>query len=501
MHHPGDDLPLLMPLPRHREHIAGSQIVQRRLDGFGAIPDLARARTPLQDVGADRLSCLAAGIVVGDDDAIGEPRRRLAHQRPLAAIAVAAGAEDEMQLTLRVRPQGPQQAFQRVRGMGVIDISSGPVGQPRRQLHPPPDPRQTRSEIEDRVQSEHKPQTRGDQHVIGLKASRQVQPDVPAGTGDFQNQVLPIGARRGGDQTEQGPAVPHGMEMQPARDRSGAQGFQRDRVHAVMRDQRRTRWQQGAGQTKLGGAIRRHGHVIIQVVAGQIGEPGGRQPHPVQPVLIQPVRRGLHRHMLNPLTREIRQGLREADRIWRGQSRTGRITGRDGSQGPDTGRLTPVERPELAQKLDRAGLAVGAGDRDHGFRADPRQHRGNLRHQTARLGVDQQYPRWHIRRPMRAGRRQHGDGAVRHGVPDVMAPIHDRATHRDEQISRPDPPAIGLDPPDLQPRHCSGQRPAVAGQGQNLAEDVSEQQGAMPRKQSRPCVQRDVPKVLPWFYA
>ena len=46
---------------------------------------------------------LAARIVVGDDDDVGQPRRDAAHFRPLALVAVAAGAEDGDQPPFDVR--------------------------------------------------------------------------------------------------------------------------------------------------------------------------------------------------------------------------------------------------------------------------------------------------------------------------------------------------------------------------------------------------------------
>ena len=60
----------------------------------------ASATTPVRvpaaarhDLGDDRVGVLGAGVVRGDEDEVGEPRPDLAHQRPLAAVAVAPGAE------------------------------------------------------------------------------------------------------------------------------------------------------------------------------------------------------------------------------------------------------------------------------------------------------------------------------------------------------------------------------------------------------------------------
>ena len=63
-----------------------------------------------------------ARIVVGDDDPVGEPRRRRAHLGALARVAVAAGAEDDDQPVPGVRPQRLDRRFDRVGRMGIIDI-------------------------------------------------------------------------------------------------------------------------------------------------------------------------------------------------------------------------------------------------------------------------------------------------------------------------------------------------------------------------------------------
>jgi hypothetical protein len=76
------------------QHVASAQVAHRRPDRLGAVADLLGAGCRRQDRGADRRGVLAAGIVVGDDDAIGLLGRDPAHQRALGAVAVAAAADD-----------------------------------------------------------------------------------------------------------------------------------------------------------------------------------------------------------------------------------------------------------------------------------------------------------------------------------------------------------------------------------------------------------------------
>ena len=90
---------------------------------------IASARSPISRAPfaaariAARIACriFAARIVVGDDDAVGIFGGDRAHQRPLAGIAVAAGAEHHHELALGVGPQRLQRLRQRVGLVGVID--------------------------------------------------------------------------------------------------------------------------------------------------------------------------------------------------------------------------------------------------------------------------------------------------------------------------------------------------------------------------------------------
>ena len=118
MHRVADRLALLVALARHRQHVAGPS-------PFSASA-IARSRSPIsraagaggQHRGADRGRVLAARIVVGDDGHVGEARGGGAHQRPLAAVAVAAGAEHHVQPARGMRAQRGQQPLQRVRACG-----------------------------------------------------------------------------------------------------------------------------------------------------------------------------------------------------------------------------------------------------------------------------------------------------------------------------------------------------------------------------------------------
>ncbi len=74
------------------------------------------------------VSALPSADCRRDDDDIGEPCRDLAHDRPLAAVAVAATAEHDHDTAGGERAHRGQHIFQRVGLVGVVDIHRRTVG-------------------------------------------------------------------------------------------------------------------------------------------------------------------------------------------------------------------------------------------------------------------------------------------------------------------------------------------------------------------------------------
>ena len=116
-----------MALAGDQQHVAGFQLGNAGADRLGAVADFGRACCRGQNSGADRGRALAARIVVGDDDAVGILLRDAAHDRPLAGIAVATGAEHHHQSAGGIGPQRLQRFRQRVRLVGVVDKYRGAV--------------------------------------------------------------------------------------------------------------------------------------------------------------------------------------------------------------------------------------------------------------------------------------------------------------------------------------------------------------------------------------
>src|SRR5260370_41050923 len=88
----------LVPLAGKQHDVNGSGFANSRCDRRGAsdldrVAAVARFPDPVKDVAGDRPGLLAARVVAGHDDAIGQSRRDPPHLGPLASIAIAAAAE------------------------------------------------------------------------------------------------------------------------------------------------------------------------------------------------------------------------------------------------------------------------------------------------------------------------------------------------------------------------------------------------------------------------
>ena len=78
------------------DDVARARVAERELDRGAAVElDLEPAERARGDLGRDRGRILAARVVGGEDRAVGELGDDAAHQRPLRAVAVAAGAEHD----------------------------------------------------------------------------------------------------------------------------------------------------------------------------------------------------------------------------------------------------------------------------------------------------------------------------------------------------------------------------------------------------------------------
>ena len=229
------------------------------------------------------------------------------------------------------------------------------------------------------------------------------------------------------------------------------------------------------------------------MIARQIGERGSGQAHSVETELVEAVRGGLHRSVLNPCTRQPRERLCQRNRIRRGQAGTGIEPCGEQAECAETGCGLSPRTPQLAQELHGAGLAVGPGDRDHDTGLAAGETRSKLGETAPRLRILQQRPRRHTRWPLGTSRREHGDGTSRYRIGDEGTAINATARQRREEISGAHAATVRGDAGDFQatripPGSGNGTGQSLHG---NRAHDFSEPQRrrlrlrAIQRRQSR----------------
>ena len=149
------------------------------------------------------------------------------------------------------------------------------------------------------------------------------------------------------------------------------------------------------------GAIRVHVAVIVEMIAGQVGEGRGREGDAVEAVLREAVARRLDRDVLDAGPGQFRQIAMQRDRVRRRQ-RAGPPPGRRDTR-PERAeaRRRMAERgPDLAREMRDRGLAVGAGHGDDRVRLAPVEPRRQQGQTALRVRIDDD------RHPARASRRR-----------------------------------------------------------------------------------------------
>ena len=313
--------PLLVSLAGDQQQIARREQIDRGADGFGAVADLAAPWAGGEDGAADRGRVLAARIVVGDDDDIGEPRRDRAHHRPLARVAVAAAAEHDDEPAAAMRAQRRERRLERVGRMGVIDDHRRAVGVRGDMLHPPRRAREL-GERGDRGVARHAGREREAQRrerVHRLEFAHQRQREgVPSRRRLRARSRWPAPSgsapRRGAARRRA--RAPKPMTRWPRARQSVASSrpSATSRLSTAVPPAR----QQLGEQPALGREIGGHVAVIVEMVARQVGEGGGAEREPVEAELVEPVARRLERDMVDaaPAPGAARRGGAPPDRAW-----------------------------------------------------------------------------------------------------------------------------------------------------------------------------------------
>ncbi len=128
--------------------------------------------------------------------------------------------------------------------------------------------------------------------------------------------------------------------------------------------------------------------VVVEVVAGEVGEERGREAHAGHPPLGQRVRGDLHRAGRVPRLEHAPEELLQLGRVRRGVERRDRDAADQGLDRADQARPVAGGLEDRPQQEGRGGLAVGAGHPDHPqpLGGPPGQRGRRERHAEAGVG-------------------------------------------------------------------------------------------------------------------
>ena len=243
------------------------------------------------DVVQNLFGILGAGIVGRGDGDVGQADGDFAHGRPLAAVAIAAGAEHDDDASARWRDFANrlQRALERIRGVRIVAENHARIHGDA--LHPAGNLRRGRQSFGDLARWHLEPKRAGgDARRIGdVEATEQWQ----------RNGIAPLL----GDQRE--PSAPRidvhvrrrhvGLGSQCRESDAACRLWQATPRGIIGVDDGKAGIGEIADELCLGGKIGFERLVIIEVIAGQVREDGGAKHESVDSTLIEAVGRDLHR--------------------------------------------------------------------------------------------------------------------------------------------------------------------------------------------------------------
>ena len=366
---------------------------------------------------------------------------------PLALVAIAAAAKDHDQPAARQRAQCGQHLVQRVRLMGIVH-EDGRGATAADQLQPAGRAFKRGQGSQHRLgfvaAGDAKPG--GDERVRNLEVAGQRQTRRHRATGDFE---VENGGQVVRDDPGEAQAVAATAHREDRETPGLASGDDLIRHIAVGVDHSREAFrQEGLEQAQLGGKIIVERAVIIEMIAREVGEGGGREPHAVEPLLLDPMRRGFEREMGHAIGRQHREAGVEADRIRRGERSVDAGLRRDDPDRPERGGLMAESLPDLAAEGRDRRLAARAGDRDDRAGLCGMEGSGSAGERMSYV-IDQDEG---DARDRLAGLALGDDGhrAFVDCLPDEARAIVFRAGYREEDEARLHAPAVGREATDFE---------------------------------------------------
>ena len=254
-----------------------------------------------------------------------------------------------------------------------------------------------------------------------------------------QGDLLRPQVRRGPLRVGEGPAG--GVRQQPGR--PGVVGV--DHAHAAVLE-----------QDRLGVAVGLHGLVEIQVVLGQVREDAHGVGNPVHPVQHQGVGGDLHHHMGAARLPHLGQQGLQVPGLRRGPLRGDHGIADHVLVRADEAHLGPQHLLQhRLQEIRGGGLAVGAGDADHGH---------VLRRVAVEVGPQHRQGPAGVRHldvgevPLRRRLAHHRGGAALRRLANEGVAVRRKAPHGHEQVPGPDGPGVVADAGHLAVQvRCGGQ--------------------------------------------
>ncbi len=464
----------LVALARDHHHDPLPAHLQGAGDGVPAVGDDERVGGPRRrdaapDLLEDRLRGLAAGVVRGEDDDVGEPRRHRPHERPLGAVAVAPAAEDGDDAPGGEPPHGLEQVLERVVGVRVVH-EDGEVLAGEDALHAAGDSGERRDPALHRVlrQAEGEPRPEGGEGVLDVEGADERGLHVEDAEGRPRAEARPLERQPHVLGEEVRPRVPEGEgpDRPPARARELGGALVVEVQHGVA-----VVAQEPLEEHPLRREVGVHVAVVVEVVAGEVREDGDPELEAVDALEGERVRGHLEHGAPAPGVHHLPEEGLEVRRLGRRAHRLGDAVAHAVLDGADEAHRLPGGAEGRVHEVRRRRLAVRAGDADEVelARRVPEDRRGERGEGRPRVG--HAHPR-----PLAGGRRlgADGDGALLPRRLHELVAVGDEAADGHEERAGPRAARVVRDVRDLEGGVAAELRPGEAG------EEVLEPHGLSP---------------------
>ena len=332
---------------------------------------LGRRRDLLEDGHA----ILAARILVGDDDHVGQPRRDPAHGSALLPIALPRRPEDRPQPSGGRRPQLAEHRLQGGRGVRVVDHHAEVLAEVDA-LHPPVHPLQGGEAPDRRLEGDIAPVAAGAtpagrgqrcQRVGRVEAAGQPQPDLGPAPWRARYEMDTSGVNSQLLDDEVGIGATAGAVGEPACHRHAGEAGIGEVVVAVEDGQAIGPRPHHLQQALLGAQVLLAAAVDVEVLGGDPGVHGEVVVDVVDPVQVEAVGRGLHGGAGAPGGGGGGQEALQLGGFQGGDPARARahVVADPQVDGGDAGRLLTGRLPGCPEHGGGGGLAVRAGDPGH----------------------------------------------------------------------------------------------------------------------------------------